>query len=256
MENVFDVLCSALTLAENKARFHDEEGVELMCLLLKAKGVAQLRSIKILNHACSGPHGSTNCVRLIESQGLKPLFSIFVGKAKTEASKQDEEHMLELLMSLFNNLKSDSMERIRLVVKFVEKEYEKVDRLVEMRRTVQGRLQPLDASTSPRNGDDDETQLAAYLERIDHGLFSLQLIDYILAWLIMEDDGIVHHVKMLFRRTSDSLDSIVDTLKEYYSNVGDDALVTLPDGDDDDDDDGLRLKDVIVNLVNYILSVM
>lgn len=29
-----------------------------------------------------------------------------------------------------------------------------------------------------------------YLRRLEGGLFSLQMIDYILAWLIMEDDGV------------------------------------------------------------------
>ena len=31
-----------------------------------------------------------------------------------------------------------------------------------------------------------------YLRRLDGGLFTLQTVDYILAWIIMEDDGVRH----------------------------------------------------------------
>lgn len=36
--------------------------------------------------------------------------------------------------------------------------------------------------------DLDEDDL--YLEKLERGLFSLQLVDYIIAWLCMEDDGV------------------------------------------------------------------
>lgn len=29
-----------------------------------------------------------------------------------------------------------------------------------------------------------------YLRRLDGGLFTLQTVDYILAWVVMEDDGV------------------------------------------------------------------
>ena len=37
--------------------------------------------------------------------------------------------------------------------------------------------------------DEDDEQMF-YLRRLEGGLFTLQMIDYILAWLIMEDDGV------------------------------------------------------------------
>jgi beta-catenin-like protein 1 len=256
MENIVDVLCTAMTLGENKQIFNQEEGTELMCILIKAKSIVRLRAVKVLNHALSGPFGSENCVRFIDNQGLKPIFSIFMGKGngkQVEVTNQDNEHVLEMMMSLFNNLKSDSVERIRLMAKFVENDYEKVDRLIELRNAVEDRLRPVEQEMRQQADllKDEETQLYYYLERVEHGLFSLQLIDYTLAWLIMEDDGIVNHIKMLFARNGGTLDDIVSTLKEYHDNIGDDALVSLPENQEE----GLRLKDVIVNLVNYILSI-
>ena len=35
MENVFDALCSALTEPDNKAKFLEGEGVELMVIMMK-----------------------------------------------------------------------------------------------------------------------------------------------------------------------------------------------------------------------------
>lgn len=260
MENMFDVLCSALTIKENKLIFQEEEGTELMCILLKGKGVARLRSLKVLNHALSGPYGSQNCSRFVENQGLKVFFGIFTGKIQhAELNNQDEEHILEIIMSLLNNLKSDSMERIRLLSKFVENDYEKVDRLIEIRNTVQAQLKPIQEDIEDRKKVEivnEELQLSFYLDRIDAGLFSLQLVDYILAWLIMEDDGILRHIQMIFDRSDASLSEVVDTLKEYYENVGDDAIVSLPEEEGQGEESGLSLKEVIVNLVNYIISVL
>ena len=52
--------------------------------------------------------------------------------------------MLGILVSLFTNLASDTPPRIRLIAKFVENEYEKVERLLEMREAAEARLRPVD----------------------------------------------------------------------------------------------------------------
>ena len=48
--------------------------------------------------------------------------------------------MLSILASLFTSLDSDSVPRIRLLAKFVESDYEKVDRLIEMMEAAESRL--------------------------------------------------------------------------------------------------------------------
>ena len=32
---------------------------------------------------------------------------------------------------------------------------------------------------------------AFYLQRLDGGLFTLQTVDYILTWVVVEDDGVI-----------------------------------------------------------------
>jgi beta-catenin-like protein 1 len=112
--------------------------------------------------------GAANCEKFVEVLGLKTFFPAFMGKvsllcpisvkqnnAKIQgegkkkklgatSSFEDEEHLLGILVSLFTNLESDTPPRIRLLAKFVENEYEKVERLLEMREAAEGKLRSVD----------------------------------------------------------------------------------------------------------------
>ena len=168
MENVFDAMCSALTESENKQLFLDSEGVDLMVLMMKyvltgfpstaspdfglrEKKLARSRAIKALDYAMSGPSGSTACETFVDALGLKSLFTTFMGKAskknKTIDAPASEEtsHTLSIVSSLFTNLSSESPARIRLLAKFVENNYEKVDKLLEIRESAQRRLADTEA---------------------------------------------------------------------------------------------------------------
>lgn len=57
---------------------------------------------------------------------------------------EDDEHILGIIASLFSNLASDEPSRLRLVAKFVEANYEKVDRLLELRELAQSKLRPVE----------------------------------------------------------------------------------------------------------------
>lgn len=65
-------------------------------------------------------------------------------KLGATSSFEDEEHLLGILVSLFTNLESDTPPRIRLLAKFVENDYEKVERLLEMREAAEGKLRSVD----------------------------------------------------------------------------------------------------------------
>lgn len=58
---------------------------------------------------------------------------------------EDEEHIISTIASLFSNLASDSAPRIRLMAKFIESDYEKLDRLLEIRETASKRLASVEA---------------------------------------------------------------------------------------------------------------
>ncbi|KIO32831.1 hypothetical protein M407DRAFT_96181, partial [Tulasnella calospora MUT 4182] len=147
MENIFDSLCSSLAEPEIKSLFLEGEGVELMVIMMKEKMLARSRSIKVLDFAMQGTAGTACCEMFVEALGLKTLFSAFMGKAKkqknplaTTPASEDATHILGIISSLFSNIPSDSTARVRLLTKFVESDYEKVDRLLEIRESAEARL--------------------------------------------------------------------------------------------------------------------
>jgi beta-catenin-like protein 1 len=119
------------------------------------------------------------------------------GTAQTPAP-EDTTHTLGILSSLFTNLPSDSPSRIRLLAKFVESNYEKTDKLLDIRTSAQARLAVVDQEIDGEKkgqleaGEEvgGEEEDAWYLRRLDAGLYTLQTVDYILAWIVMEDDGV------------------------------------------------------------------
>lgn len=111
---------------------------------------------------------------------------------------EDTSHILGIMSSMLSTLASETPARIRLLTKFVEKDYEKVERLLEIRNEAQARLKATEkkiarekqsmAEAEEEITEDEELQW--YIQRLDGGLFTLQHTDYILAWTAMEDDGV------------------------------------------------------------------
>ena len=63
----------------------------------------------------------------------------------TAPASEDISHILGIISSLFSNLPSDSTDRMRLLAKFVESNYAKVDKLLEIRENALSRLRSIDA---------------------------------------------------------------------------------------------------------------
>jgi len=82
-----------------------------------------------------------------------------------------------------------------------------------------------------------------YLRRLDGGLFTLQTVDYILAWLSMEDDGILLHIKQMLGRKNKSLQDLVKTLRVYHDNV---------DEPEPTDESILSKKEILQNLMAFL----
>ena len=110
------------------------------------------------------------------------------------------------------------MPRFRLLKKFVEHDYQHVDRLIEMMEAGEARLKSVNreieleqhvsraplipysrtlSADAPLQGmqanNEEITEVETdewYMRRMNAGLAFLQDICYCLAWLIMEDDGV------------------------------------------------------------------
>ncbi|KAI9467002.1 DUF1716-domain-containing protein [Lactarius psammicola] len=260
MENIFDSLCSALVEAEIKNLFLKSEGVDLMVLTMMDKMQARSRAVKTLDHAMSGHAGAEASKVFIEASGLKYLFNAFMGKplkkqkgATQTPAPEETTHTLGILSSLFTNLPSDSPARIRLLAKFVESNYEKTDKLLDIRTSAQARLAVVDRDidtekkalleTAEEVGNEEED--AWYLRRLDGGLYTLQTVDYILAWIVMEDDGIRTHAFQMLNRRNMSFKDIVSTLRIFRDNIDDGEA---------NDSDGISQREILQHLIAFLES--
>ncbi|CAG2069275.1 unnamed protein product, partial [Timema podura] len=82
MENLFNCLCSSLMHAPNRERFLRGEGLQLMNLMLREKKLSRNGSLKVLDHAMSGPDGKENCNKFVDILGLRTIFPLFMKTPK------------------------------------------------------------------------------------------------------------------------------------------------------------------------------
>eukprot|EP00041_Stephanoeca_diplocostata_P010326 m.164034 g.164034 ORF g.164034 m.164034 type:complete len:608 (+) comp18111_c0_seq41:148-1971(+) len=140
MENLFDTVCSVIQLKANVELFLHADGVELMVIMLRERKLSQHGALKVLDHVMCrlDDMGGLACEDFVERQGLKSLFPAFMktphpGKgSKKKFSEADfEEHVCSITSSLLHNIKNEEQE-LRVLRKFVEKDFAKLDRLVEL----------------------------------------------------------------------------------------------------------------------------
>ncbi|VDL79022.1 unnamed protein product [Nippostrongylus brasiliensis] len=77
MENLFDALCAALMLPANRGKFLDDEGLQLMNLMLRERKQSRESALKVLDHATTGPEGKDNCNKFVEILGSSFSYLLF-----------------------------------------------------------------------------------------------------------------------------------------------------------------------------------
>ena len=128
----------------------------------------------------------------------------------------------------------------------MEKDYEKIAKLIKLRRDYASRLRSVDdeikseeagLSVEERDAKADEW----FARRLDAGLYCLQvpatepslatltreqMVDVILAWLVAEDDGAQAKIRSLMADRDESLALIRDTIQGQWQG-GEDAVFKL-----------------------------
>lgn len=191
-ENLFDCLASVVEERLGGQKFIEGEGVELCLIMIREGRLAKLRALRVLDHAMSGGNSPSVCARLVNAAGLKTIFGLLMKSKRAERSLI--EHLIGMLASLLRYLPGGSAVRIRALAKFVEKEYEKLLKLVELRREYKTRLIMVDSQIQKEREDLSTSQAEEREDewlsrRLDAGLFSLQSIELILSWMVAEDNG-------------------------------------------------------------------
>jgi beta-catenin-like protein 1 len=220
VENLFDFLTCMVDEDAGKEKFLEAEGVELCQIMLREGKMSKARALRVLDHALGGPTGISACERLVETAGLKTIFGMFMKKQERETT----EHLLGIFSSLLRHLPGQSASRIRTLAKFVEKDYEKIGRLVRLRREYADRgsrvEKEIEEEEKEMSAEEKEERAAESLSRrFDAGLFSLQTLDVILAWLVAEDDGARSRVRELISKDGKGLEDLKKTLQEQLGGM-------------------------------------
>ncbi|KAI4851732.1 DUF1716-domain-containing protein [Aureobasidium sp. EXF-8845] len=197
-EDLFDTLTCLSSPPLGKDAFLAAEGTELMLLMLREAKFSKPRALKVMDHALSGSAGAPVAEKLIDAAGLKPLFSTF---AKKNLEAADTEHIIGIFSALLRLLPGESAHRIRLLAKFVEKEYEKLDKLVKLRH---------EYASKARVEDDIDAGAAVYC---------LNTLDVVLAWLAAEDQGARKRIVDGLRDRDEGLDTLKKSLQAQLEEV-------------------------------------
>ncbi|KAI2640199.1 Catenin-beta-like protein [Xylaria nigripes] len=242
MENLFEALTCIVNEPEGKAKFVQAEGVELCLIMLKEGKLSKNASLRLLDHAAGGATGVEVCQKIVEAGGLKNTFTLFMKKS---TDHRMAEHLIGIFASMLRLLHAESADRIRLLAKFVEKDYEKTKKLIKLRQTCAARLSAVDdvirAERAQMTADERDDMTDEWFSRkLDAGLFSLQTLDVVLAWLIAEDDGIKKSIQTLLADRSETLDVIRETVQEQI------------DGIDTENADGKDTREMLSTLIKFL----
>nr|XP_014092563.1 beta-catenin-like protein 1 [Bactrocera oleae] len=230
MENLFNCLCSALMAKENRDRFLKGEGLQLMNLMLREKKMSRNGSLKVLDHAMSGPDGRENCNKFVDILGLRTIFPLFMKTPKRNkkhllSSDEHEEHVCSVIASMLRNCRGT--QRQRLLSKFTENDHEKVDRLLELHLKYLEKVEIVDREIDQQEKnteiDEDEEAENNYIKRLTGGLFTLQRIDYIILEVSATADTVKQRVVQILNLRGSSMKTIRNVMREYAGNLGDDG---------------------------------
>ena len=275
VHNIFNTMCSALLQPANQKALVDGEGIELMVIMLQARKFAARPALKVLDYAMN--RNTAACDRFVAAMGLKTLFpgllkpaSILAKKSKDAKSsgsaREDEEHVVSIVASLLLRLSGEA--HARTVHKFLENDFEKLDKLMELHEKYYSLVSQVqddgfeneeedeDGADDGRSEDEkakareDLRKARKYLLRLDKGLYTLQQVDTIIAFVLSEDVAAINtRVRMLLNQMDSDLSQVIEVLAEYRDNAGDGSEQSKVEGD------GINMKEVTNDLVDFLREI-
>jgi beta-catenin-like protein 1 len=230
LEDAFDALCTALMLPAARAAFVAGEGVELALLMLRRRGRARGPALRALDFATTGDAAA--CDRLVDAGGLGAVFAAFMGRrrggggggggrrADAAAAEEAEERAVSVVASLAA-LATGAERRDRVSAKFVEAEYEKCDRLMEVFERYAARVEAAERRAAAEDAEDAEEALAA---RLGAGLSTLQAAALVAGGVWARGDaGARRRLLALLHQRGRSLAALRGALLELRAALGDDG---------------------------------
>lgn len=240
VENVFDCLSAALEQPRNKLHFLKAEGIELMILTIKERRYASRGALKALAAALHADGAS--CERFVDIRGFKTLFPLlgaqpppppFVTKgAAVERRRAQRCHDLDTaacVCALFSQLEGER--RQRLLGKFAEEDYGKLERLLDMHANYDRTLAEAEAAAADaveEDADDEEYEEAIFAARLDAGLSTMQLVDASLGYIATaRHKGLRQGVMQGLFERGGSLHAVHERVRELLHSLGEEPLDDL-----------------------------
>jgi len=223
VENLFNALTCCISLTPGKQKFLDAEGAELCLIMLREGKFSKPRALRLLDHALGGLSMPTLAEKVIEVGGLKTIFGMWM---KQKLDLAGTEHVLGIFASLLALLPGESAERIRLLAKFVEGKWEKVEKLLKVRQDCGKRLAPVNAQIATERKAtlaEDRADMEAEWQsrRLDAGLYSFQTSNVVLAWLIAEDTGAKQKIVAKLGEADEGIQDVEEVLRDLLGAVKD-----------------------------------
>ena len=167
----------------------------------------------------------------IQVLGLKCLCSCLMQKNMKKykkvysefSPKDDQEHVISIFYSLFKSVKKQEF-MTRLYYKFIENDYEKLERLVATFDQCQQRALEVEQTilSNNRASKRNDSELD-YMDRLDGGLFTLQLVAILLAHLAQEASLKAKIIHFLDRYIY-NMETVSLIIQEYLENLGPQGL--------------------------------
>ena len=195
VENIFDCIVYVLAHEANHLPFLRAEGVELMLLIIKEHKYAHRGALRVLATSLSA--GAVNCERFVDSAGFKTFFPILGvsppapptfarGVGERAAFKyMHDENCATILSALFKNLVDTR--RLRLLGKFAEDDYAKLNRLLDMHAFYNERVNSSEEFALGHIPTDSEESVdideVSYSARLEAGLTTLQGVDISICFI-------------------------------------------------------------------------
>ena len=196
-----------------------------------------------LSHYCSLAHSCAlflafSAFSFVDALGLGTLFAAFMQKGSKKLKKTygdhysesaEEEHCVTVISSLLLYTTEDF--RRRLLDKFAEEEFEKLERLVDLhlkfarRVEIVGRAIALERRERAVAGNfvGPEEEEEFFAQRLEGGLFTLQLVDLIIGFIAAERKELCTRLGEVMRVKGVKWEDVREVLGEYAESIGEEA---------------------------------
>ncbi|KAI6654050.1 Beta-catenin-like protein 1 [Oopsacas minuta] len=185
-------------------------------------------SLKVLNHALQGKEGIENCIKFIDLAGLRTIFPFFMlpnksCKKNAISGMEQDEHVISIILSLLRNVQGQHNDRI--LAKFVEKDMEKSERLVELHFVYKQRSSVSDSiiykEIQRTKNEDRLDEDAIYMKRLDGGLYVLQQIDLIVVEVLYHGSAALKdRIYKLFEQQRANIDCVKSVVIDFIQHMG------------------------------------